>query len=208
MLDSDGQSIFSDASDSNDENFLSDGGSSCDDEIIVAIIDQDVANVPSPEMEHLALEDEEEETGEVIDTALVKPKASPLRRRLDDGATVKESLSDVTQRILSNRNKEETKRQVQTIIVKNDQVPRKKIKKASTPIRNRISNLKKSADRTYDIDLQRRREVLMQPTARVTSSVGDENDVNPFEMTLAEDDREDQKKRHRIFMEKFERINT
>ena len=148
MLDSDGQSIFSDASDSNDENFLSDGGSSCDDEIIVAIIDQDVANVPSPEMEHLALEDEEEETGEVIDTALVKPKASPLRRRLDDGATVKESLSDVTQRILSNRNKEETKRQVQTIIVKNDQVPRKKIKKASTPIRNRISNLKKSADRS------------------------------------------------------------
>ena len=37
---------------------------------------------------------------------------------------------------------------------------------------------------------------------------GDENDVNPFEMTLAEDDREDQKKRHRMFREKFERINT
>lgn len=48
----------------------------------------------------------------------------------------------------------------------------------------------------------------MQPTLRVTSSIGDENDVNQFEMTLAEDDREDQKKRHRMFREKFERINT
>ena len=159
MLDSEEQSIFSDASESVDEAVFSDGGSSCDDEIIVANIDHDVADVPSPEMEHLAIEEEvaksssedEGENGQGSDTvsssALIKPKPSPIRRRLDNGATVKESLSDVTQRILSNRNKEETKRQVQTIIVKNDQVPRKKLKKASTPIRNRISNLEKNADR-------------------------------------------------------------
>ena len=39
-------------------------------------------------------------------------------------------------------------------------------------------------------------------------NLGDENDDNPFEMTLAEDDRADQKKRHRLFLEKFEKIQT
>ena len=38
--------------------------------------------------------------------------------------------------------------------------------------------------------------------------LGNENDENIFEMTLAEDDRADQKKRHRQFLEKFEKITS
>ena len=97
-----------------------------------------------------------------------KPQVAPQRKS--------DTLSDVTERILSRQNRKKAENEISN--ESNSNVPRKKLKKASTPIRNRISNLEKSADhkrstlnKTYDIDIQRRREMHVRPN-RVANSVG------------------------------------
>ena len=218
MLDSELESFFSDASESNDDSFFSDGGSSCDEEMRKnnppKKLEFPKVSPPSPEMPKKKME---------LRNIIEKPQKAALQRKSD-------TLFDVTENILSRQNRKKVESEVNN--ESNSNVPRKKLKKASTPIRNRISNLEKNADhkrstlnKTYDIDLQRRRETHVRPN-RVANSVGkyklsfiitkiplklnlgDENDESPFEMTLAEDDRVDQKKRHRLFLEKFEKIQT
>ena len=163
MLDSENESFFSDASESNDDSFFSDGGSSCDDEMVKMNspkkLERPEVILPSPEMTKKMME---------LPKIVQKQQVAPQRKS--------DTLSDVTECILSRQNRKKAENEISN--ESNSNVPRKKLKKASTPIRNRISNLEKSADhkrstlnKTYDIDLQRRREMHVRPN-RVANSVG------------------------------------
>ena len=162
MLDSEHESFFSDASESNDDSFFSDGGSSCDDEMVKMNspkkLELPKVISPSPEMTKKRME---------LPKIVQKQQVAPQRKS--------DTLLDVTERILSRQNRKKAENEISN--ESNSNVPRKKLKKASTPIRNRISNLEKSADHRRrsntlnDLDLQRRREMHVRPN-RVANSVG------------------------------------
>jgi hypothetical protein len=96
----------------------------------------------------------------------------------------------------------------------NEEPKMAKRKKASTPIRKRISRLEKRASGadigdTYGNTIRQRKQEQRKISGiyKEVASADMADDENMFEMTMLEDDREEQRKKHRLFREKFENLN-